>query len=322
MDGYKYETQWSSPNYTPESQVYATWGVPRSYKAIAIHWWGDPNQGPTYEGIVSYLCRPGGNSSAHLIATGTGRRVAQIVNFNDATWATNSANPYTISIECDPRCRDEDYDVVAELIAQIRSAFGDLPLVPHRQFIATACPGNYDLGRLDRIARTKDGSGDWGVRNRPAPTPAPVPISETTRENYDTVKQATFNKDSRLYDIMVYKAVGSEVYPKGSKVDVAQRLVLSNGNVWYRTKYSADREISRGFRAEDLTFSTGAPINPTPTPPVPPETVPNPSEPPKPQVPPSSGGSDGGFTAADRTMLQDLLKLVTWLVDKIKSIYK
>ena len=103
---YKYETQYNSPNYTPASRVQATWGVPRTFKAIAIHWWGDPNQGPTYEGVIATLCNPNRGASAHFVATGTGRRVAQLVNLADASWATNSANPYTISIECDPRCRD------------------------------------------------------------------------------------------------------------------------------------------------------------------------------------------------------------------------
>lgn len=159
---YKYETQYNSPNYTPASRAQATWGRARTIEAISIHWWGDPNTGPTYEGVIATLCNPSRGASAHYVATGTGRRVACLVAPGDASWATNSANPWTISIECDPRCRDEDYDVVAELISQIRSAYGDLPLVPHKQFVATACPGNYDLGRLDALARTKDGSGDWG----------------------------------------------------------------------------------------------------------------------------------------------------------------
>lgn len=160
---FKYETQYNSPNYTPASQAVATWGRPRTIEAIAIHWWGDPNQGPTYEGVIATLCNPNRGASAHFVATGTGRRVACLVDLGNASWATNSANPYTISIECDPRCREEDYDVVAELIANIRSAYGNLPLVPHKQFVATACPGNYNLAELDRRAKLKDGSGDWGV---------------------------------------------------------------------------------------------------------------------------------------------------------------
>lgn len=159
---YNYLTQWDSPNYTPKSQTRAVWGKDRNIQAIAIHWWGDPNTNPTFEGVVATLLNPARQASAHFVATGTGRRVACLVSPEDNSWATNSANPTTISIECDPRCRPEDYDVVAELIADIRSAYGNLPLVPHRQFVATQCPGNWDLNALSNLANTKVSHEQWG----------------------------------------------------------------------------------------------------------------------------------------------------------------
>ena len=180
---YNWLTQYNSPNYTPANRVQATWGRPRTIEAIAIHWWGDPNTNPSFEGVVNYLCRANGSSSAHIVATGTGRRVACIVNLSDASWATNSANPYTISIECDPRCRDEDYDVIAEVIAQLRQVYGNLPLVPHKQFVATACPGNYDLGRLNREAANKVAKPewDWGhVENKVVTQPVPAAVKLPT----------------------------------------------------------------------------------------------------------------------------------------------
>lgn len=160
---YKYETQYNSPNFTPAAKAMAAWGKPRTIEKIAIHWWGDPATNPSYKGVINTLINPARGASAHYVATGTNRSVACLVSPKDASWATNSANPYTISIECDPRCREEDYDVVAELIAQIRDAYGDLPLVPHNQFSNTRCPGNYNLSELDRRARLKDGSGEWGT---------------------------------------------------------------------------------------------------------------------------------------------------------------
>lgn len=179
---YNYLTQFDSPNYTPASQTRAVWGRDRKVEAIAIHWWGDPKNNPSFEGIVNYLCRANGSSSAHYIATGTDRRVACIVAPGDNAWATNSANPTTIAIECDPRCRPEDYDVVAELIADIRDTYGDIPLVPHKQFVATACPGNYDLGRLDREARNKIATAVQGqVRNKVEP------VAKVTKAQADTL---------------------------------------------------------------------------------------------------------------------------------------
>jgi hypothetical protein len=144
-----------SPNFTSGNEAKAVYGRARTIEAIAIHWWGDPNLNLTYEGTVAWMRNKASGVSAHYIATGTGRRVASLVAEEHISWATNKANPYTISIECDPRCRNEDYDVVAELIASIWKRRGIMPLVPHRQFVATACPGNWDLGRLNELARKK-----------------------------------------------------------------------------------------------------------------------------------------------------------------------
>lgn len=182
---YNYLTQYDSPNYTPASQTASVWGVNRSLQHIDIHWWGDPNTNPSFEGVVAHLCNPTSGVSAHFVATGTGRRVACLVSPADNSWATVQDNPYSISIECDPRCRDEDYDVVAELIADIRSAYGaNLSLHPHREFIATTCPGNWDLARLDALSKTKVSQAQWGdVTNKNTP-----PAKKTATA--DEVKQA------------------------------------------------------------------------------------------------------------------------------------
>lgn len=175
---YKYETQYDSPNFTSGNN---------GRKMIIIHWWDAPENNPSYEGVIATLCNPNRGASAHFVATGTGRRVACLVNLEDTAWHAGTSNPATnpnpisIGIECDPRCRDEDYDVVAELIANIRSAYGDLPLKRHSDFVATRCPGNWDLNRLDKLARTKDGSGDWGVVTDIKPVVVPVKPTEPTK---------------------------------------------------------------------------------------------------------------------------------------------
>lgn len=282
---YKYETQFTSGNATPGSQVYATWGRGRTIEAIAIHWWGDPNQNPSYENTVSYLCRDGGTSSAHLVATGTGRRVAQLVDFGDAAWATNSANPYTIAIECDPRCRDEDYDVVAELIAQIRDAFGDLPLVPHKQFVATACPGNYDLGRLDRLARTKDGSGEWGT------------VTSKNKITRDQIASAYLEVLERPYDeggMNTYLNSGFDI----NKIKSEMRA----------SKEYADLQK----RKQDAANQPKPVPTPIPEPTTPPVIVPEaPSEPAK-----------VGLDESSTTLLQDVKKLLEWLKTWLEARFK
>ena len=102
-------------------------------------------------------------------------------------------------MECDPRCRDEDYDVVAELIADIRSAYGDVPLYRHSDWIQTTCCGSYDINRLDQLSYTKFSApvawGQGGDKNPKQPTPAPVvvpipvpPTPETVDPSPTTLK--------------------------------------------------------------------------------------------------------------------------------------
>lgn len=173
---YNYITSYNSPNYTPAASAKAVFGQARVIKGITIHWYGDPKLNPTAEGVRDYLCRAGGNTSAHLVVTGTGRKAYCIVNYPDVAWHSGNAtgNATTIGIECDPRCRDEDYDVVAEVVADIRSAFGDVPIYAHKMWSPTACPGNYDIDRIDRLSYTKKAGAQWGqVTNK---TPAPVTV--------------------------------------------------------------------------------------------------------------------------------------------------
>jgi len=181
---YTYETQYNSPNYTPEAECPAVFGQPRVIKGITIHWWGDPSLNPSYEGVRDYLCRQGGNTSAHVVVTGTGRRASCIVNYNDVAWHSGNAvgNATTIGIECDPRCRDEDYDVIAEVVADIRSAFGDVPIYAHNMWTSTSCPGNYDIDRIDKLSYTKYSAAEWGKGgDKVAPTPKePTPTTPVT----------------------------------------------------------------------------------------------------------------------------------------------
>lgn len=173
---YAYDSSRDSPNFTPQASSAAVFGYNRSIEGITIHWWGDPNQNPSYEGVRDYLDRANGNTSAHYVATGTGRRVSCIVAPMDVAWHSGSAygNAKTIGVECDPRARDEDYDVVAELIADIRSAYGDVALYSHNMWTGTTCPGVYDITRLDNMSYTKQSNANWGQVTNKSVTPTPT----------------------------------------------------------------------------------------------------------------------------------------------------
>ena len=121
----------NSPNYTAESAVPSVYGMPRRIDFITIHWWGDPNQQPTFEGVVAWLCNPRSQVSAHDVITGTGSRVAVIVDYKNAAWhtGTSAGNATSLGFECDPRCRDEDYEAVAQDVAETWRYYGrEIPL--------------------------------------------------------------------------------------------------------------------------------------------------------------------------------------------------
>lgn len=169
---YTLQEQYSSKNFTPNASVKAVFGQPRKVTGITIHHWGI--EGQSFANVRNFLCTNSTPSSAHFIAEAG--LVACIVSPLDAAWHSGSAvgNATTIGLELRPEATDGDYRTAAELIAWLRSQFGDVPLIPHRNWMATACPGKWDLARLDRLAR---GISTPAAKPAPAPAPAPKPVA-------------------------------------------------------------------------------------------------------------------------------------------------
>jgi len=165
-----------SPNFYTPSQCLRFYGRARTIDGITIHWWGDPAQHPTFDAVVNHLCNPNAKVSAHYVVE-AGRRV-QLVDEANAAWHAGSAigNATQVGIECNPRASDEDYVEIAALIADIRARKGDKPLWPHKHWYNTACPGVYDLARLDRMARAAQPASNV----TPAPTFPPIAVPTVT----------------------------------------------------------------------------------------------------------------------------------------------
>lgn len=157
-----------------------------SYAGICIHWWGDPAQHPTFDGTINYLVYGGARNSASVHYVAEAGKVACLLDpdtqlcWGQGDGAAGYGNNYFLAIECNPRASDGDYQTVAELVRELRSVYGrngSLPLMPHRFFTSTDCPGVWDLARIDRIAR-----------GLPAPA-SPAPVKPASSTPVTTVKK-------------------------------------------------------------------------------------------------------------------------------------
>lgn len=154
---------------TPQQSPYQSSRDGKAIDRIVIHWWGDPAGHPTLEGVVAEFENTPRRVSAHWVAEAG--RVAAVVPEDRTAWHAGNydVNQRSIGIECNPRASDEDYATIGQLIADIRGRHGDLPLHPHHDYISTTCPGVYDLGRLDALAR-----GGVTTVSNPVQTVAPA----------------------------------------------------------------------------------------------------------------------------------------------------
>lgn len=170
---YEYITKFTSPNRTRGRGG-------RKITGIVIHWWDDPSKKPSFDGVVQWLCRPGGGSSAHYVVEAG--RVACIVDLKDTAWHCGHypSNQATIGIECNPRMSSGDLETVAELVADIRKVYGNLPLSKHSDYQDTSCPGTYagKIAWLDKRAEEIRAGG------KPASSAKPQPARAVTVDGY------------------------------------------------------------------------------------------------------------------------------------------
>ncbi|WGH21370.1 endolysin [Arthrobacter phage Emotion] len=185
----KYETKYNSPNYTPASSVPAVYGMARKVEFITIHHWGATGQ--SHSGVVNYLCRKGGNTSAHYVISGN--LATCIVDPDHAAWHAGSAkgNARSIGLELRPEASAADYAGAAEVIADLRAVYGNVPLVPHRHWFATACPGKWDLAKLDKMAKAVTAARKAPAKPaaKPAPKPAAKPAPKPAKKDEGNVKE-------------------------------------------------------------------------------------------------------------------------------------
>ena len=114
---------------------------------IVIHHWGA--KGQDFDRVVNWLCNKKAGVSAHyVVQSGKVCELADPDRF--ATWHAGNwpHNLKSIGIECRPEHTKGDQKTVAELVADLWDRFGVLPILEHRDIVATACPGDWDADQV------------------------------------------------------------------------------------------------------------------------------------------------------------------------------
>ena len=294
---YTHITNRTSPN---------KWVGGNTIKGITIHWWDDPKKNPKAENIVTWLCNPASQVSAHFVITGTGRRVWQLVADRDRAWHAMNGNHSTLGLELDPRCRNSDYDVAAEVIADLWRAYGKLPLYPHSYWVATQCPGNWDLKRLKREAEAK-----LNPPKKPTPKPTPKPTKKAVSAAKKLPAKVRFKakkSPTSVWDLETNPNYKAKTTLKKGAIFEAYAHIDFNGATYYVTEYSYGKKIKAGVNAHDLQ------IIPTIKPPVVPVTPPKPVEPPKP--------SKDDTQDARLSAIEAIIKTITDFLSKVFNNFK
>jgi hypothetical protein len=162
---YTLQEQYTSKNMVAGGSADNVWHLgPRRVTSITIHHWGE--KGQQFDTVRDFLCTNNTPTSAHYVAQDG--LVACIVSPDDCAFHAGNAegNTFSVGIECRPEATDGDYNTIAELIRYLRGIYGDIPLYPHNHWYNTACPGDYDLARLDTLAR----GGTISVQSTTTPT--------------------------------------------------------------------------------------------------------------------------------------------------------
>lgn len=221
---YEYITNRDSFNYWSPEDLAGYAGI--TFDSITIHHWGEV--GALFWPTVDWVCRPGGNTSAHeVIEAG---RVAQVINFGNAAWHSGSfeGNTSSYSLELNPRAWDSDYATAAERIADIWATYGYKPLRPHKSWSATACPGAYDLARLEREAQASYQAryGDGVAPDQGQPAPAVEPLV------WVVDPQDTLGRIAAHYGTTVEALAAHNGIQDVNRIDVGQVLVIPGPLVW------------------------------------------------------------------------------------------
>ena len=179
-----------------------------------IHHWGIDGQNA--EAVANWLCNPRAGVSAHYVVLAG--KVFQLLDESYAAWHAGNKlhNLKSIGIECRPEATEADYQTVAELIANRWKATGVKPLIRHKDIVATACPGRWDIAKLRTMVEEIYAGGGTTVK-------IPVGVVQTN-SIYDTNRSLTVEEAIKAGQAWANKILGTNYLVDGVIGDQVRKM--------------------------------------------------------------------------------------------------
>lgn len=193
-------SSYNSVSFTPDDRVTVEDGaeiLDESVDTVVIHHWGVDGQ--RFEDVCNFL-QGSPKSSAHFVVESG--RCAQLVDIKNIAWHSGNwdANIRSIGIECRPEMSPEDFETVAQVIADLEVHYNrSFYINGHLDYYNTECPGRW-YSRLDdlirRVNEIKAGKIERGVEGVPAPLEKDK-VSEL-RESWAKLKDAVTEFEEKI----------------------------------------------------------------------------------------------------------------------------
>lgn len=217
---YKYETQWSTPEW---AFTRGRPGVDRPTN-IVIHHYG-PDEA-TYDSSIGHLVRAAATTSAHYVVD-TGK-VACIVSPEDTAWHAGDweTNLRSVGIENHPIWTQARENTLIQLCADLEEEYGSMTYSIHKNHHPTACPGRWEArlpaiiaGVNNELARRKN-----PAVSKPANKPTGY-VHVPGKKAYHTVaKGESLYGIARYYGSKVPLIVQWNALPDANTINPGQKL--------------------------------------------------------------------------------------------------
>lgn len=193
-------TEYNATSFTKDDRVTLKDGeeiLSPSVDTIVIHHWGDDGQ--SFEKVCEFFASGPGTSAHFVVEAG---RCAQLVEIKDIAWHSGNwaANQRSIGIECRPEMSPEDFETVAQVIADLETYYGrSFYINGHLDYFNTECPGRWYNRLEDLINRVNDikaGKVERGVENVPAPLDKDK--ASELRESWEKLKGAVAEVEEKI----------------------------------------------------------------------------------------------------------------------------